>query len=114
MELDFPLNNNSIPIDWSASKVIGHKIKHYVGNVASAIFPQFHSLFSRRENFEDGISAVVITRDDIWLDESLKSVENYVDELVMVDSSSKEYLNRNVRLVSELHIPEKTHGQGLK
>ena len=77
-------------------------------------FPNSIPYLAGGKNFEDGISAVIITRDDIWLDESLKSVENYVDELVMVDSSSKEYLNRNVRLVSELNIPEKTHGQGLK
>jgi hypothetical protein len=109
LEIEPALNNKSIPTDWSASKVMVHKIKHYAGNVTSSIFPAFHFLFSSREQFKDGISAVVITKDDIWLDESLKSVENYVDELVVVDSSSEEYLKRNKRLVSELRIPEIKH-----
>lgn len=115
MEIEPALNNESIPTDWSASKVMVHKIKHYAGNATSSIFPAFHSLFSSREQFKDGISAVVITKDDIWLDEYLKSIENYVDELVLVDSSSEEYLKRNIQLVSELRIPEKkTHCQGTK
>ena len=109
MELELPLNNNSIPTDWSASKVVGHKIKHYLGNVVSVTYPPLHSLYSRREKFKDGISAVVITKDDIWLEESLRSIENCIDELVVVDSSSKEYLSRNTKLVSELNIPEKKH-----
>ena len=53
------------------------------------------------------ISVVVITKDDIWLEESLRSIENCIDELVVVDSSSNEYLSRNTKLVSELNIPEK-------
>jgi hypothetical protein len=109
LEIEPLLNKESIPKDWPASKVINHKIKHYLGNIVSAIYPQFYSLYCRREKFKDGISAVVITKDDIWLDESLKSVENYVDELVLVDSSSEEYLKRNIQLVSELRIPEKKH-----
>ena len=103
------MNNESIPKDWPTSKVINHKIKHYIGNIVSAIYPQFCSLYCRREKFKDGISAVVITKDDIWLEESLRSIENYIDELVVVDSSSKEYLSRNTKLVSELSIPEKKH-----
>jgi hypothetical protein len=109
LEIKPVLNNDSIPKDWPASKVISHKIKHYLGNIVSSIYPQLYSLHCRREKFKDGISAVVITKDDIWLDESLKSVENYIDELVLVDSSSEEYLKRNIELVSELRIPEKKH-----
>jgi hypothetical protein len=103
------LNIKSIPTDSSTSEIIVRKMKHYTGNIASSVFPQLYSIYCRREKFENGVSAVVITKDDIWLDESLKSVENYVDELVVVDSSSEEYLKRNKRLVSELRIPEIKH-----
>lgn len=103
------MNRKQIPTDWSISKTLVHKIKHYSGNIVSAIIPPLYSLCCQREKFEDGISAVVITKDDIWLEESLKSIENYIDELVMVDSSSKEYLNRNMQLMSKLSVPEKKH-----
>lgn len=73
--------------------------------MASALIPLIYSIFSEREKFKDGISVVVITKDDIWLNESLKSIEKYVDELVIVDSSSSEYLRRNEQLLTELSIP---------
>lgn len=103
------MNRKQIPTDWPISKTLIPQMKHYLGNIVSAIIPPLYSLYRQREKFEDGISAVVITKDDIWLEESLKSIENYIDELVMVDSSSKEYLNRNMQLMSELSIPEKKH-----
>jgi hypothetical protein len=103
------LNEKSIPKDWPVSKVLQQKAKHYFGYVASALLPRIHFLYSAREKFDDGLSAVVITKDDIWLSESLKSIEKYTDELVIVDSSSSEYLKRNKQLLSELHIPLKKH-----
>lgn len=103
------MNLKQFPKNWTKREILIHVLKHYSGNLVSAIYPPLYSVYRRREKFEDGISAVVITKDDIWLEESLKSIENYVDELVMVDSSSTEYLNRNTQLVSRLNISEKKH-----
>ena len=43
----------------------------------------------------------------MMISESLRSIENCIDELVAVDSSSNEFLSRNIKPVSELIIPEK-------
>ncbi len=58
-------------------------------------------MLNEKEEFSDGVSANIVTRDDIWLRESISSIIKYVDEIVIVDSSSTRYLEKNKEIISD-------------
>ncbi len=66
------------------------------------LISSLHSMFARPHNSKYGISACVVTKNDMWLEESLLSVRDYVDEFVIVDSSKEEYRKRNEALIKKL------------
>lgn len=81
---------------------------HYTGFAARAVFPIIHRVM-KREKFKEGISVNLITKNDPWLYESLKSIEPYADEFVIIDSSSKKYLERNKRIFQGIKDKEVTY-----
>jgi hypothetical protein len=72
------------------------KIKHISGRISRLIVS---SLFSNRSNFEVGIVAHVVTRDDIWFCEAIASTSRFVDEYLVVDSSKDEFANYNQKVL---------------
>lgn len=75
---------------------------HHAGNFIHAIGPAFLSPFNKRESFNPGISVTMITKNDLWIKESLQSIVESVDEIVIIDSSDPEHSEYNKTVVSEV------------
>ena len=78
------------------------KAKGILGNVIRSLYPPIYMTVHEKESFIDGISANVVTKDDIWLKESLYSIKDYVHEIVIIDSSSTKYREKNNDIINEL------------
>ncbi len=60
-------------------------------------------MINKKEDFEIGISANIVTKDDIWLEESIRSIMNFVNEMVIIDSSSLNYKKINEEIIKSLN-----------
>jgi len=76
------------------------KVKGLTGNILRKIYPPIHMIIQEKESFIDGISANIVTKDDIWLKESLYSIKDYVHEIVIIDSSSAKYREKNNDIIN--------------
>ncbi|MGA7923540.1 MAG: hypothetical protein WCA77_06150 [Thermoplasmata archaeon] len=85
-----------------ARRVLGH----WAGATARSIVAPLHALTHHRENFRPGISANIVTRNDPWFPESVASIREYVQEFVIVDSSTAPYHERNERLLDAWKLPD--------
>ena len=79
------------------------KAKGITGNIVRSLYPPFYMMLNKKENFLDGVSANIVTKDDIWLRESITSIIKYVDEIIIVDSSSSKYKEKNEEIVKSLN-----------
>jgi len=78
------------------------KAKGILGNVIRSLYPPIYMTVHEKESFIDGISANVVTKDDIWLKESLYSIKEYVHEIVIIDSSNTKYREKNNDVINKL------------
>ncbi len=85
-------------------------MEHYAGQLIRYISSSLHRKdYFTSVRFPEGISFLIVTKNDIWLTESLKSIVKYADEVVIVDSSDQPYLKRNIKLLSDLKIKNYKH-----
>ncbi len=82
---------------------------HYAGIVARSTIAPIYSLFVQKVPYADGISANILTKNDIWLRESIESIKDYVDEFVIIDSSDENYYKRNLKMFEELKLKNLKH-----
>ena len=81
-----------MPINW----------KSIAGSTARSIASRFPVSFFGDKTFSPGVSANIITRNDPWFLESLLSVIDMVDEIIIVDSSTDFYSSYNRNIVTKL------------
>lgn len=82
---------------------------HYAGLFLRSTVAPIYSIFVKEVQYPDGFSANILTKNDVWLRESILSIKNYVNEFIVIDSSDDDYYNRNVRLFEELQLKNLTH-----
>lgn len=82
---------------------------HYAGFAVRKLIAPIYSRFVEHPNYKPGISANILTKNDVWLREALISIKDYVDEFVIIDSSNEIYYNRNLRLLEELNLKNVKH-----
>ncbi|AFZ69960.1 glycosyl transferase [Caldisphaera lagunensis DSM 15908] len=86
-------------------KILGRRGVFILSNFISNILTIPSFVDSRREGKEKGISAVVLSYNEPdWIDLSLKSISNLVDEYIVVDSSNDETTQIIEELSSKLPI----------
>jgi len=78
------------------------KAKGILGNVIRSLYPPIYITVHEKKYFIDGISANTVTKDDIWLKESLYSIKDYFHEIFIIDSSSAKYREKNNDIINEL------------
>ena len=86
-------------------KLLGFKGMMLLSSISSGFFTGLSIVDSRRENKEKGISALVVSYNDpYWIEISLRSISDLVNEIVVVDSSNDETVEILERLSRELPI----------
>jgi hypothetical protein len=90
--------------DAPAGLKIRRNLVHWAGTLAHAVVAPVHEILYPREVFAPGVSAEVITRNDPWFFESLASVQPFVDEFVIVDSSNLANRARNQETIARLGL----------
>jgi len=86
-------------------KLLGFKGMLLLSSISSGFLTNLGIVDSRRENKEKGISALVVSYNDpYWIEISLRSISDLVDEIVVVDSSNDETVEILERLSRELPI----------
>lgn len=96
---------NDAPLSLRAKRTV----MHYAGFLVRGIIAPVYSKMVEDPKFKDGISANVLTKDDVWLREALCSIKDYVDEFIIIDSSNETYYNRNLSLIKELKLKNVKH-----
>jgi hypothetical protein len=82
---------------------------HYAGSFLRSTVAPIYSRFVQKVQYPDGVSANILTKNDVWLRESIMSIKDYVDEFIIIDSSDDNYYQRNLRLFDELQLKNLTH-----
>lgn len=82
---------------------------HYAGSVIRSIISPIYSQFVEKVPYQDGISANILTKNDIWIRESIESIKDFVDEFIIIDSSDEDYYQRNAKLFKELRLKNIQH-----
>lgn len=84
---------------WKRTKSQGlrHRLRKtllHAGEVAATKSVKTSSGPKESGDRNEGISALVRTHNESWIEPSLKSIDNYVDEIVIVDSSTDNTTNK--------------------
>lgn len=82
---------------------------HYAGFIVRGLVAPVYSKIVEDPKYKDGVSANILTKNDVWLREALSSIKDYVDEFIIIDSSNDLYYDRNVRLIKELKLKSVKH-----
>ena len=94
------------PKNYSDDTPILRKMKlvsiHYVGLYLRGLLSLFQVSVGKREYFKPGITATIVTKDDPWIFESIESVKQYVDQIVIIDSSKNDFSKKIENFISSL------------
>jgi len=86
-------------------KILGEKGTEIIRNMTSTLLTSLGIVNSERVNKKDGISAMVISYNESdWIELSLRSIADIVDEFVIIDSSDDETVKIIQNLKKELPI----------
>lgn len=78
-------------------------MKALSGSIVRGMFSALPTGFYGDISFPQGISVNIVTRNDPWFLESLLSILNLSDEIIVVDSSEEPYLSYNHKVIEYLN-----------